>query len=311
MSKHFAFRQRTSVVTAVLAVLIGTIGIQPATASPSALVEITREGSAFALSSPSQGSLGDEYSSGDLVTTGGEFEVSVGHATKGAVQLLIEVASEAAPEEFDFAVPGAVSMENISFEGGEIFRLVDADQQTVAWLAPPWARDSSGQQVETSFEFSNGFLKQHVKHQGMDLEYPVVADPFLGIALISDLTISWLQGSYRLSVAVTPWVGVIYAGGVVGVRYQQAWVYGVAYAIMSQDGWLELLNVAGAKYGLQFRQYVVSRPTYRNQWDCHALGAPAIFIEGIGGTNSTWDLEGHRYSTTNLVTWVTSLCNWE
>lgn len=310
MITNNSFGTKISIVTAVLSVLVGTIGIQPATASSSALVEIAREGSELALYSPSQGSLGDEYSTGDLVATGGEFEVSVGHATHGAVQLLIEIASEAAPEAFDFGIPGAVSMENISFEGGEIFRLVDADQQTIAWLAPPWALDSRGQQVETSFEFSNGILKQYVNHQGMDLEYPVAADPFLGIALISDMTISWLQGSYKLSVAVTPWVGVIYAGGVVGIRYQQAWVYGVAYAIMSQDGWSELLTVAGQKYGFPFRQYTVSRSTYKNQWDCHALGAPAIFFEGIGGPNSTWDLEGHRPTTTNLVTWVTSLCNW-
>lgn len=44
MSKHVAFRQKAFVVTAVLSVLVGTIGIQPATASSSALVEITREG---------------------------------------------------------------------------------------------------------------------------------------------------------------------------------------------------------------------------------------------------------------------------
>ena len=310
MSKNTRFKQVVSVITAVLSVLVGTIGIQPATASSSALVEITREESELALSSPSQGSLGDEYSSGDLVASGGEFDVSVGHATQGAVQLLIEIASEAAPEEFDFAVPGAVTMENISFEGGEIFRLVDSDLQTVAWLAPPWALDSRGQQVETSFEFSDGLLKQRVKHSGMSLEYPIVADPFLGIALISDVTVSPFQGNQKLSIAVTPWVGVIYAGGVVGIAYQQAWAYGVAYAIMSQDGWSEVLSRVATKYGLPVRQYIVSKPTYKNQWDCHALGAPAIFFEGFGGTNSTWDLEGHRPATSNPVTWVQHLCNW-
>jgi hypothetical protein len=305
-------KHRRSLVTGVVGVLLITsVGLQPANASSDPLVEIAREGSEISLTSSAQHSLEGDYKEGDVVASGAGFDVSVGRKMDGAVQLLIEIVSESSPENYDFAVPSATHMEKLTFEGGEIYRLVDVNENTVAWLAPPWARDSAGLEVQTSFEFSNGVLRQIVDHSGTDVEYPITADPFLGIALISNMSISPIQSTYKLSIAVTPWVGVIYAGGVVGILQQQAWIYGVAYTIMSTDGWSEVLSLAGTKYGLPFRQYVATRATYKNQWDCHALGAPGIFAgQLLGDPNTTWDLEGNRYSTTNLTTWVSTLCNW-
>lgn len=80
---------------------------------------------------------------------------------------------------------------------------------------------------------------------------------------------------------------------------------------MSIDGWSEVLSAVSKKYGLSLRKEVALKATLRNQWDCHPLGAPAIYVgQLIGDPNTTWDLESWRPATNNLATWIGRRCNW-
>lgn len=303
---------RNSVATLLaVATLLGHSTIASVQAETEALVQVNLDSSSLSVEVPNQEPEVLELATGMILADKSNHQVSVGAVSADSLQLLIEIEDRTSPDYFDFAIPDAFAIEKVNFDGFEMYKLLDEYGATVAWLAPPWAKDQLGVPVKTHFEFEDGTLRQYVEHKNINATYPVTADPYLGIALISDMDIRFSQGSYILSIAVTPWVGVIYAGGLLGVPITRAWTYGFAYSIMEKDGWAEVLAVAGSKFGGPFKQYVATRATYRNQWNCHAAGAPAIFVgELLGDPNTTWDLEGYRTSTTNTVTWATSRCNW-
>ena len=295
----------------VVATLLGHSNIASVQAETEALLQVNLDSSSLSVEVPNQESNGLELSGGMILTDRSDYQVSVGAVSVDSLQLLINIENNNSPDYFDFAIPEAFAMEKVSFDGFEMYKLLDEYGATVAWLAPPWAKDQLGVPVKTYFEFKDGTLRQYVEHKSANVAYPVIADPYLGIALISDMDIRFSQGSYILSIAVTPWVGVIYAGGVLGVPITRAWTYGFAYSIMEKDGWAEVLAVAGTKFGGPFKQYVATRATYRSQWNCHAAGAPVIFADQLrGDTNTTWDLEGYRAATSNPITWPISHCNW-
>lgn len=303
---------RNSVATLLaVATLLGHSTIASVQAETEALVQVNLESSSLSVEAPNQKPDVQELANGMILADKSNYQVSVGAVSVDSLQLLIEIEDRTSPDYFDFAIPDAFEMEKVNFDGFEMYKLLDEYGATVAWLAPPWAKDQLGVPVKTHFEFEDGTLRQFVEHKSINATYPVIADPYLGIALISDMDIRFSQGSYILSIAVTPWVGVIYAGSLIGGPATVPWTYGYAYSIMEKDGWAEVLAVAGTKFGGPFKQYVATRATYRNQWNCHAAGAPAIFVgELLGDPNTTWDLEGYRTSTTNKVTWATSRCNW-
>lgn len=295
----------------VVATLLVNTNITWAQAETDALVQVNLDPSSLSVEFPNQDSTILGLTEGMVLADKSSYQLSVGAASTESLQLLIEIADANSPEYFDFAIPDAFEMRKVNFDGFAMYKLLDQYGATVAWLAPPWAKDQHGMGIQTHFEFQEGVLRQYVEHKSTNAAYPVIADPYLGIALISDMDIRFSQGSYILSIAVTPWVGVIYAGGLLGVPITRAWTYGFAYSIMAGDGWTEVLSVAGSKFGGPFKQYVATRATYRNQWNCHAAGAPAIFVGQLqGDPNTTWDLEGYRTSTTNTLTWATSFCNW-
>lgn len=303
---------RKSVATLLaVAALLGYSNIASVQAETETLLQVNLDSSSLSVGVPNQETNDLKLSGGMILADKSDYQVSVGAVSVDSLQLLINIENSNSPEYFDFAIPEAFAMEKVDFNGLEMYKLLDEYGATVAWLAPPWAKDKRGSIVQTHFEFRAGVLRQFVAHKNLNIAYPVTADPYLGIALISDMNIRFSQGSYILSIAVTPWVGVIYAGSLIGVPGTLPWTYGYAYSIMAGDGWTELLSVAGSKFGGPFKQYVATRATYRNQWNCHAAGAPALFVgELLGDPNTTWDLEGYRTSTTNTVTWATSRCNW-
>ncbi len=294
--------------TFVLAISLFLAGVSPAKADlmPEAILgfesqEISVDSEILGISS---GELGIE---GKLVSEAPWHSVRVGEHSENSLQLLITLDGPAAPESFTFDLAGAESMEIIELGNRDLFKVVSEDGSTLAWLAEPWAFDALGNSVKTSFSFSEGQLTQTIEHKAINIAYPITADPYLGLALISNVSISPLQGSYKYSISVTPWLGSIY-----GMSTVLPWSYSQAFYIVSVEGWNEVLVKVGAKYGFTLRDYLLSRPTYKNQWNCHALGAPVIFVSSLVGidTKPTWDLEGHRAATTNLQTWIIEKCNW-
>jgi hypothetical protein len=243
--------------------------------------------------------------SGIALSDASTHSLKIGETSGASVQILINIKSSDAPKKYEFSIKNAVGMEPIS--NGEIFRLFDQEGETVSWLSKPWAIDAMGVSVPTRFEFRNGTLIQFVDFDASQHAFPVLADPYLWIDLISTVEVKSFTNYKKLIVAVTPWLGGLYV-----TAYPSVVPYGGGVIIAQTAGWAEVMDKVKAKYGSAMRTYIEARPTFKNQWDCHALGAPIIFVGVVFGTDSspTWDLEGNRSPNANVGTWISTKCNW-
>ncbi len=307
-------------------------------ASPAEAVEYPNSGDALQFSAatdaiivPSSSQLPVEVSyAGDLsdswTSNSSEFSASMPDASltatqesKGSAQFKIRILNSEAPSEYPFLFTqnGEILQPQLNRFGA--VDLLDQEGNYVAFVLTPWAKSNDGQTVPTEFKVEGRTLIQVVSFKSLtSITYPIEADPYLGIDLISSVyaNLNTSGTAYNLKIAVTPWAGVLY------VMYPTAfanfsWPYvlsGGTYGVylMQTYGWPEVLSKLEARYSSQFRGYVFSKPTFKNQYDCHALGAPLIFASTIAGFDGspTWDLEGHRYSTSDLGVWVSSRCNW-
>lgn len=111
---------------------------------------------------------------------------------EGAVQFTTVIRNAAAPESFkyDFTLPAGTHL-SLNEEGG-VASVLDGSGQWVAGVSAPWARDAAGAAVPTHFEITGDSLTQVVDHKSAGVQYPVVADPWLGVALISKVV--WTAG---------------------------------------------------------------------------------------------------------------------
>lgn len=242
-----------------------------------------------------------------LVTSGDGFAISTGNVDKNSLQLLIQIDNASATNRFTFSLEGASGIEHIGAPGSGVYRIINSDGRTSSWLSEPWAHDANGEAVPTYFEFVANELIQVIDITNPAITFPVTADPYLWIDLISSVRVS-TSGSYKnVKVAVTPWLGAQYAAIPLA-----PWTLSIGASIAQNYGWAEVLDKIEQKYSAADRQLVATKKTYKNQWDCHALGAPVIFVTTVTGfdTTPTWDLEGSRPSNTNLSTWVEKWCNW-
>ncbi|MFV1991461.1 MAG: hypothetical protein ACC652_12050 [Acidimicrobiales bacterium] len=136
----------------------------------------------------------------------GTFSLAVSLITDGAAAL-VEIPGPDAPTEyvFDFEMPSGWSLVERA-DGSLTF--VDSEGDITGTIAPPWAVDADGNEVETSFALrGTNTLVQTVKHEGAS--YPVVADP--SITFGSNIYF-WARG-YE-----------IYWWGTVSAVYLAAWI---------------------------------------------------------------------------------------
>ncbi len=247
---------------------------------------------------------------GTLVQVDSASRISVGEHDESSLQLLIKVDSKLAPEDFQFYLPSVATMVERDLGETSIYQFFDDEDKSVGWLGRGWATDANGKTVPTEFSFANGTLTQHVSHQSGSWAYPILADPYLGIGLISSVKAGWENSSktYRLSIDVSAWVWAQYAPMVLDF----VWGWTRAYATVVNYGWPEVLSQSGSKYGSQFRSFVNGNTTYKDQFSCHAMGAPALFVGYLSGLDPrpTWDLEGFRRSESNPLTWAFTRCSW-
>lgn len=206
-----------------------------------------------------------------------------------SVQFLVKISSAADPDRFhfDLQTPAGSSIE-INAEGAVV--VTDKGGDLVGGLAPPWARDAEGRSIDTWFELVDDGVVQVVAHQGQtDVEYPVIADPYLGRNLFSSTSLSGLascssQGClyYRINLNLSDW-GV--ASGTL---------------VMLSNGWTEAKN----------RQPRVTRyTTSKDQYDCHATYYLGSLVTN-GRPERNWNLEENRKATRNSYTWLRHSCNW-
>lgn len=209
----------------------------------------------------------------------------------GSLQIATIITSDRAPEEYeyDLSLPTGSQLE-IASDGGAV--ISSAQGEFIGAFLPPWAKDARGVKIPTHYQIEEGNLVQVVSHRDLDgLTYPAVADPWLGIDLISRVNWSGNRAARTeiASIHVTPWLGTVWATSLGGP------------AAVDNAGWSELLTKTGSR---------INWVTYRQQWACHAYLAP--FAGGLGsGTNTTYDLEYRRGVVGDPITGAPRhQCNW-
>lgn len=79
-------------------------------------------------------------------------------------------------DEFD----NAILTEAVNSDGEKGVAVLNSDQsELMAIVNPAWAKDATGRELETHFEIRDNVLIQHVSHQDENVQYPVVADPYV------------------------------------------------------------------------------------------------------------------------------------
>lgn len=182
---------------------------------------------------------------------------------------------------YDLDIPAGAQLVQVE-EGG--VAILDEKGAYLAAIANPWAKDAAGNEVGTDFILDGTTLIQTVEHNVEGVEYPVVADPYLGVALHGSTWWSGSGSSRKASLNTTPQRAV-------------AWAAGQAY----NAGWPE----AKAKMGSE-----LNKETYRQQYKCHADNAPMVLAGGVFGYGNTWDLEYSRGTNSNYGDVWGHQCNW-
>ena len=108
-----------------------------------------------------------------------------------------------APTEYAYPSTGTDRIE-IGESGGAFFY---AGEELVGVALAPWAKDAEGADVPTHYEINGGELVQVVEHRGGGFTYPVVADPWYGESLISQIT--KYPNEERLAVYGTSWYAAV------------------------------------------------------------------------------------------------------
>lgn len=317
----------------LLVALLVTTGATPAVAvetqSSGDSLQLSKASDAIIVPSSSQfpvtvsylGDLSDSWTSnsGEFSASTSDASLTATQKSKGSAQFKIRILSPEAPSEYPFLFTQNDDVLQPHVNRFGAVDLLDQNGNYVAFVLTPWAKSNDGQNVPTNFKVEGRTLIQVVSFKSLPgIAFPIEADPYLGIDLISSVYANLNNSgtAYNLKIAVTPWAGglyVMYPTAFANFTWQYA-LSGGAYAVylMQTYGWPEVLTKLESRYSAQFRGYVFSRSTYKNQYDCHALGAPLIFAATVAGFDGspTWDLEGHRYSTSDLGVWVSNRCNW-
>lgn len=129
----------------------------------------------------------------------------------GSVQTAAVINSDESSDQLHFKllIPAEATVSII--DTGEAL-ILNASGTMLGGISSPWALDASGQTVDTWFEILNGELIQHVAHKNGNYDYPIVADPWLGIDLYGEPNITTVSGKgYKVNVTPTAW-GVTMAG---------------------------------------------------------------------------------------------------
>jgi len=190
----------------------------------------------------------------------------------GSVQITTVIENAASPQSFryDLELPPGFSMRP-DISGSVAF--VDSQGNVAGGVAAPWARDSKGQSVPTTYEVSGSALTQVVQHQdNQDITYPVVADPWLGIPLISQVWVTGNTSSWIVNVVPTSW----------GRQYNAVYTH-----FAHVDELRTRLNNNGTGWALNY--------TIEQQFLCH--------VQGTLAEPGTYNLESWRVG----MAWATQL----
>ncbi|WP_146243172.1 DUF2599 domain-containing protein [Curtobacterium sp. MCPF17_031] len=194
----------------------------------------------------------------------------------GSVVIATVISDAGAPSEYSYEVQdlgdGRLSLD----ENGGV-NIYSADGSWNGGFAAPWAKDANGRDIPTKYEIVGNSVVQTVEHSGEGYAYPIVADPWLGISLIS--SVGW--GTYNGA-----WMGKVVPTS-----------YGRVAPIASRlAAWGETLEKPNARARLDFANT-------RDQFYCHYDG-----VRIIEPNKPSWNLERSRPNVGYAKT-VAASCN--
>ncbi|MFL1377265.1 hypothetical protein [Nocardiopsis protaetiae] len=200
----------------------------------------------------------------------------------GSVQITTVIDGPASPVRYGYEI-SAVGLERIEEIEGGVLVLYGGSDEYLGSIAPAWAKDASGKDVPTWYEIDGASVTQMVDHSSRDVDYPIVADPWLGIDLFSWTSYDTYNGQLRVNARKSVYGQGIHAPG-------------TGQAIFLTAGWNELK----AK-----RSRVTEKKSLRQQYDCHVAG-------GFFNIAGDWNLEKFRPTRTRSWTYGVARhrCNW-
>lgn len=140
--------------------------------------------------------------------TSGDSGVDIGVTIieDGSIRIHTVISSPDAPHEFTYEleVPEGTTL---SIEDDGSVSGLDPEGRFVVGAATPWATDANGVDVETSYRLEGNAIIQTVETSDENA-YPVVADPWLGVDLISSVVWATNLWQYSPTMKVYPtWYG--------------------------------------------------------------------------------------------------------
>ncbi len=205
-----------------------------------------------------------------LYSSSGDTDFVVQVFGDASVAIHSVIGSPRAPHSipYDFSLPSAAELKLLS-DGAVL--VSDSRGDFLALVAKPWATDAAGRKLETRYEIAGHTLVQIVE-PGHNPSYPIVADPYLGIALIDNVIRNYHTGQgYRYYVAPSVFARAIQPASVAGLTARTpAW--------NEAKGYYSQMNTASI------------RDQFYCHWDYKASGLTIV--------KSTWNLEAWRPHTT-------------
>lgn len=114
---------------------------------------------------------------------------------ESGVQMLTVIDNANAPTEYPYSItlPEGGHIE-LTEDGGAL--IVDLEGNVIATIEKPWAKDANNTALETWFTTDGTNLTQHIVHNVAGVMYPVTADPWLFMKLIS--YVEWSGATLRV-----------------------------------------------------------------------------------------------------------------
>lgn len=209
-----------------------------------------------------------------------------------SVQVTSIVSSAESPTRYDYELTLPADATPLVSMGDGSFSSTAADGSLALGVAPAWAYDAEGTPVPTHYEVAGSILTQVVDHVGGGFVYPIVADPYYGQALFTKVTTK--QAANIVSAVTSDFARKLQKGTGPGIPAGNV-IKG--QDVLRSQGWAELKSKTWI---------ITSKATWKQQYDCHVLGA---FTPNTGGPS--WDLEGNRTDNHNwLINVWNHKCNW-
>jgi hypothetical protein len=214
--------------------------------------------------------------------------------TDGSLQLTTVIENQKAPSNFEyqFTLPKGSKILTL----GDGLALMDG-MKFLGAISAPWAKDANGRDVPTHYEILGTTITQVVDHFSQRFAYPIVADPWLGTNLFSSVYLApkLTEGEPVVNLNLSVWGWMVYLGTIPGpFPYTLGW----GQTVLNTSGWDEAWSQSSSI------RAALDKPSQRQQFECHALGAIAA---------GEWNLEKFRVNRW-LGNWrigvVGHHCNW-